>query len=200
MNIFRRSDGPDRTKVPVPLIAGEVFLCMVIIRYMLNFIISLYVDTEDAGSLSLRIFTMIFSLAMILVVINSVIGIASARPKAWRKVVRTSLILLAINATYRVLESFGIYSDSVMFDDTFLFVMTALTMAVMFLPSVRSFYLPPLTENPPLGSWIGYVFVKRLFPDATYSFVIGEDADDQTVPERPSGFHPLKGRRVRRSS
>ena len=161
-----RNKGHDKTKVPVPLIMGEIFLSVVIVRYMLSFTYTLYTIAEGVEEVAYRTFSLAFPVVMILLVVNSVIGIASAKPTSWRKVMRTTIILLVVNW---LRESFGI--AGVMFDDTFLIVITVLTMAVMMLPSVRRFYLPPMTENPPLTRWIGYIFLLPLFREADYEFV-----------------------------
>ena len=163
-----RNKGHDKTKVPVPLIVGEIFLSVVIVRYMLSFTYTLYTIAEGVEEVAYRAVSLAFPVVMILLVVNSVIGIASAKPTSWRKVMRTTIILLVVNW---LRESFGI--TGVMFDDTFLIVITVLTMAVMMLPSVRRFYLPPMTENPPLTRWIGYIFLMPLFKEADYEFVRG---------------------------
>ncbi len=170
MALRKRGEGPDRAKVPVLLAIGEFFLCLTIIRYMLNFLINLQIRVDDAGTMSLRIFSLMFSLAMILVTVSSVIGIASARPKSWRKVVRTSILLMLVNLGYEALQSMGMDLAGAVFDDLFLAIMTAITIGVMMLPSVRRFYLPPMTDDPPLSKWAGYVFATRLFPEATYRY------------------------------
>ena len=161
-----KNKGYDKTKVPAPLIIGEIFLSVVIMRYMLSFTYTLYTIAEGVEEVAYRAFSLVFPVIMILMVVNSVIGIASAKPTSWRKVMRTSIILLVVNW---LRESFSI--TGVMFDDTFLIVITALTMAVMMLPSVRRFYLPPMTENPPLTRWLGYIVLTPLFKDANYEFV-----------------------------
>ena len=171
MALRKGGKGSDRAKVPMVLAIGEFFLCLTIVRYMLNFLINLQMSVDDAGAMSVRIFSLMFSIAMILISVSSAIGIASARPKSWRKVVRTSILLLLVNLGYEALGSMGIELAGAVFDDLFLAVMTALTIGVMMLPSVRRFYLPPMTENPPLSKWAGYVFTTRLFPEATYRYV-----------------------------
>jgi hypothetical protein len=120
--------------------------------------------------MSFRIFSILFSLLMALMSVNSVIGIASARPKSWRKVMRTSILLLLVNLGYEALQSIGIELTGAVFDNLFLAIMTAMTIGVMMLPSVRRFYLPPMTDDPPLTKWAGYVFATRLFPEATYRY------------------------------
>ena len=170
MALWKKEEGPDRAKVPMALARWEFFLCLTIIRYMLNFLINLQISVDDAGTMSLRIFSLMFSLAMILVTVSSVFGIASARPKSWRKVVRTSILLLLVNLGYEALQRIGIELTGAVFDDLFLAIMTAITIGVMMLPSVRRFYLPPMTDDPPLSKWAGYVFATRLFPEATYRY------------------------------
>ena len=170
MALWRKEEGPVRAKVPVALAMGEFFLCLTIIRYMLNFLINMQISVEDAGTMSLRVFSLMFSLAMILMTVSSVIGIASARPKSWRKVMRTSILLLLVNLCYEALDSMGVELAGAMFDDLFLAIMTAMTIGAMMLPSVRRFYLPPMTEDPPLSKWAGYVFATKLFPEATYRY------------------------------
>ena len=161
-----RNKGHDKTKVPAPLIMGEIFLSVVIMRYMLSFTFTLYTIAEEVEEIAYRTLSLVFPVIMILIVVNSVIGIASAKPTSWRKVMRTSIVVLAVN---RLRDIFSI--TGVMFDDAFLIVITALTMAVMMLPSVRRFYLPPMAENPPLTRWIGYIFLTPLFKEADYEFV-----------------------------
>ncbi|MBR4226589.1 MAG: hypothetical protein IKR86_07480 [Candidatus Methanomethylophilaceae archaeon] len=170
MALWRKEEGPDRAKVPMALAIGEIFLCLTIIRYMLNFLINLQTSAEDAGAMSFKIFSILFSLLMALMSVSSVIGIASARPKSWRKVMRTSILLLLVNLGYEALQSMGIELTGAVFDNLFLAIMTGMTIGVMMLPSVRRFYLPPMTDDPPLSKWAGYVFATRLFPEATYRY------------------------------
>ncbi|MBR4227045.1 MAG: hypothetical protein IKR86_09860 [Candidatus Methanomethylophilaceae archaeon] len=188
--VCREGEGSfGRAKVPKPLLMGELFLCLVIVRYMMNFIIGLYIDVGSNWSLSIKILAMLFSLAMVLLAVSSVVGIASARPKSWRKVMRASIMLMMANTLYGVLDSVGVHFDGVVFDDLFLLVLTVLTLGLMLLPSVRRFYLPPLTNDPPLRIWIGYIFATPLFPDASYSFVTEDDRDkasDRRLPASAS--------------
>jgi hypothetical protein len=92
-------------------------------------------------------------------------------------------MLMMANTLYGVLDSVGVHFDGVVFDDLFLLVLTVLTLGLMLLPSVRRFYLPPLTDDPPLRIWIGYIFATPLFPDASYSFVT-EDYRDKASDRR----------------
>jgi hypothetical protein len=178
---LRKGKGQNKTKVPAPVIMGEILLTLVIIRYILNFCFYLHIITDEADEIASRAFAMVFSIVMLLLIVSSVIGIASAKPSSWRKVMRTSIILLVINKARDIIGMTG-----VTIDDTVLIIITALTMIMMMLPSVRRFYLPPMTENPPLTRWIGYIFVMPLFKEADFEFVREGDA----AAEKPSSAAP----------
>ncbi len=176
--------GSQGISVPLLLIIGEVLLGLAIFRYTVCFLTGAVVGWYDTMEMIASISMMVFNLAMLLLTADSIIGIASARPSSWRKVMRSSIILVSISLLYDFLEGIGIDYAFLAFQDYLIVPVVAVTILIMMLPSVRRFYTPPLAEMPPLKSWIGYIFFWPLLPRGTYRFSKGDSADkEESAPE-----------------
>ena len=173
----RTQGGISRARIPWLLVIGEILLGLAIYRYAVSFIIGTISDWDEVVGSVMTLLGLLFNLAMILLNVDSVIGIASAKPSSWRKAMRSSVILASISILYDILEWLGIDSGFIAFQNEFILPPVVATILIMMLPSVRRFYTPPLAEMPPLRSWVAYIFFWPLMPSGSYRFVYGEDAE-----------------------
>ena len=170
--------------IPWLLIVGEVLLCLSTLRYIVSFVVEITFGWETGSGMAMSVLGMLFNISMALLTVDSVMGIASARPRSWRKVMRVSLVMVASSLLYRVANMMGAGINYVMFNDEIMFPMVAATVVIMLLPSVREFYTAPLAEVPPLRRWLAYIFVWPLVPNGTYRFSDGKPEEGECTDGR----------------
>jgi len=179
MMLFRTEKNDDMVqgrKVPLVLFVTQILLVMIAVRYGLNFCFISFPDDVPLYRLVLNTAFVIFYVSMAVLTANAMLGLTSANLKSWRQAVRSAVILTIMSAFYEILEYFGIYSASVNFNLWFAAVLTASTLLIMFLPSVRKFYMPPMMEVPPAKEWVKYVIATPLVSSKGYRFSYDDDS------------------------
>lgn len=148
----------DLKKMPRALIVGELLLAFVLLRYLMNFT-SMVSPTEGEWiQVWANLQSIIVSLLMAVLTVSSIVGIPSAKPQAWRKVVRSAILLNIINWFYIYLENNAILISGVIFDARFVAILMIVVVVIMMLPQVRRFYTPPMIQVPPIRVWVRYIF------------------------------------------
>lgn len=168
-------------RMPLPLVAAELFLLVVCANYILN-IIGLACDLSihcDAGGGMFAEFSesisggspdwiMLFAplqkmgmiaidMALLMLTIGSLLGIASRRLSSWRKVTRC-----CVTFTVPLFLNMMVGSDS--FTRLFTLdpfataaVLSGMMLLMILSGSIRRFYAPVGAEMPPLRSWVAYI-------------------------------------------
>ncbi|AMK13311.1 hypothetical protein AUP07_0254 [methanogenic archaeon mixed culture ISO4-G1] len=165
-------------KTPKILLIGEFLLAVVLFRYLLNFT-SMVSPIEGSWlKVAVNLISIVLSLMLTILTVNSILGIPSARPQSWRVVVRASVILFITNFIYGFLEDMGLISTGIVFRIEYVGIIVVLVDIIMFLPSVRKYYTPPLSEIPPLKKWFMYLFNIPLIDAESYKFIYDGQAKD----------------------
>lgn len=157
----------EHERLPVPLYIAELFLFLIIAVYFMQLAVLGMGVTSDYGDIPISVLTFIIDVIMIIATVDAVMGVSSKRPSSWRKVMRGALLLFVFSIVGAVLGSAsatGLVAMSPLVVTAICIPMTA----IMFLRSVRSYYVPPMLEMPPLRRWIGYALFSQLFPARRY--------------------------------
>ncbi len=175
-------------KVPFVLIVAKFLLFLVVLRYVFSYVLLLASPIEPTPRLILvNGFSAVFSVGMAILAIDSMMGISSGRPKSWRKVMRSSISLFLVNAIFDVLNYYHITSSSQLFNTYFVGLIILVIFLIMCLPSVRSFYSPPMYPMPPLKDWMKFITFVPLIGAESYSFSY-EDPSSGNVHDLDEGL------------
>ena len=165
-------------KSPLILVVAELLLAVILMRYMSTFVF--IVSFPEAPSLKVLVsyaFSLILAVGMSTLTVNALLGIPSAKPRAWRKVMRSSVSLLAATLLIDLLSYFGYQSGGLQLSIPATIILSTSVFVVMCLPKVRMFYTPPMCECPPLKNWLMYATYIPLIGADTYKFAYGDETD-----------------------
>ena len=156
--------------MPPILLVVEVFIAFAILRNLVVFSISTFIfDPTYSMDLieDLKVLTMIFmSIASSILLIKTMFGLPSADRYAWRSSVRSMVFVILANLTYQFLGDD--YINVLSLEEIVLF--SAISILILMIPSVRSYYIPPMTELPPIKWWIRLCFMRPIDNDYDYRF------------------------------
>jgi len=162
-------------KMPPILLVGELLLAIVLLRYLLNFT-SMVSPTEGEWiQVWANLQSIVVYLIMSMMTVSSIIGVPSAKPQSWRKVVRSAIILFFMNGLYEYLENRNILLSGVVFDIRLMAILMVVVVVIMMLPQVRKFYTPPLMETPGIKVWIRYLFNIPMDMADSFKFKYADD-------------------------
>ena len=169
-------------KFPAVLIIGEIMLAIVLFRYLVNFT-SLVSPIDNPGlRMLINLISIVFSIAMAMLSVRAILGIPSARPESWCTVVRSSVTLFISNTVYGLLEANNILYAGFVFPIELIGINMVVVLAIMFLPSVRKYYTPALTNVPPIKEWVKFIFYLPLNDSQEYRFGYpGEEVDPELI-------------------
>ena len=180
--------GRGRKTMPLILVAAEVLLAIVLFRYF--FIITYCVCPTGYEWIELvpSFVSLTYSAAMSVLTVDAMFGIVSSKPVAWRKVVRSAMMLFITNLVYDVFMAMGAYTmgmfaSRLYIDDLTSLAIMIVILAIMFLPSVRKYYTPIMLDAPHLRDWILFVFGKKLFRVEAYKLIYATDDSGQMDEE-----------------
>ena len=169
--IGRQIEGHER--LPVPLYIAEFFLFLIIAVYFIQLAVLGMGITSDYGDVVISVLTYIIDVVMIIATVDAVLGISSKKPSSWRKVMRGALLLFVFSIVGAVLGSASA-TGLVALSPLFVTVVCIPIAAIMMMRSVRSYYVPPMLEMPPLGRWLSFVLFSQLFPARKYEIDYGD--------------------------
>ena len=174
----------ERKKSPLVLAVAQFFLVMILFQYMLRFFfLVMPMEEPTLRQLIVCTFSMIVSLGMGVLTINAMLGLPSARPKAWRKVMRSAIIMLLVNVFYDVVSKMGYTIGMTVLSTLVVAIIVFAVVIIMCLPHVRAFYTPPMYQMPPLRNWLNFLLWEPLIGAESYKFTYGE---------RPTDSHDLE--------
>ena len=175
------SDG-GRKRMPPVLILAEILFLIMVIRNILNF--TILIDPKDPSfrMVLLNLISLGICAVTTIMTVNGMMGMSSARPTCWRKIARSAFSLLFMAVYYNVLMEFGFIPHGIVMDNMVFLLMVIVVELIMFLPSVRRYYTPPMYRVPPMKEWIKYTLVAPLFAADGYELTYGDDGsyDDGT--------------------
>lgn len=163
--VGRQVEGHER--LPMPLYIAELFLFLIMAVYFMQLAVLGMGITSDYGDIPVSVLTYIIDVVMIIATVDAVMGISSKKPSSWRKVMRGAVLLFVfsvLTVTQGSLTATGLVALSPLI----VTVICIPVAAIMFMKSVRSYYVPPMLEMPKLHRWIAFVFFSQLFPARRY--------------------------------
>jgi len=156
--------------MPPILLVVEVFIAFAILRNLIVFSIATFIidpfivlDVEEELQILIMI---VMSIASSILLIKTMFGLPSADRYAWRASIRSIVFMILANLTYQFLGDDFINVLSL--EEIILF--SAISILILMIPSVRSYYIPPLTELPPIKWWIKLCFLRPIDNDYDYQF------------------------------
>jgi hypothetical protein len=126
---------------------------------------------------------------MSILVINSIMGLYTSKLRAWRKVVRSSIMLFITNQLYYYMEEYNMVSSGFIIDNGVAGIIVLITIIIMFLPSVREFYTPPMYKCPPLKSWLVFLVFAPNRRGETYRFSYPDSALESNEEDVTNNLH-----------
>ena len=168
-------------RMPFALVIAEAILALFVLRYCITFLTLSY----PAEMPPLRIIATFFSIGwivfMTILAINAMIGLPSARPQSWRKMMRAVFFILLTIILSTIGESIGLIFDSTTFPLETNLLMFIITFFIMLLPSVRRYYTPPMYDVPPISKWFMYAMWWPLIGAESYRL---KYADELPIPNK----------------
>lgn len=156
------------SKKPPVLILAEAVLLLLITLYICKIcFISMNIKSHELHPY-IQFFMFVFDMIMMFIALDAIMGISSKKPKAWRKVIRSTLIMLTITLLGTILQGHINLSSTIIVNVNIAIPIFIPLLILMFLPSVRAYYTPPMMENKPLSDWIRFIGYKPLYPHQKY--------------------------------
>lgn len=161
------SDG-GRKRMPLILLLGELLLFVMVVRNIINFTVLVMPQEPTFKVVLSNLFSTGFCAVTTIMAVNGMMGMSSARPGCWRKVVRSAFSLLFLAVYYNVLGQIGYVPRGIILDNWEFLIMAAVVGIIMFLPKVRRYYTPPMYPMPPMAEWLRYSINKPIFAANCY--------------------------------
>ena len=175
------SDG-GRKRMPFILVVGEILLFLMDIRNILNFTMMVSPHEPTFKVVLANLFSVGFCAFSTILAVNGMMGMSSARPASWRKVVRSAFTLLFLAMYHGVLTNYGYMYYGIVFNNWVFLAMVVIVEIIMFLPSVRRYYTPPMHRTPPMIDWLKYTLVTPLFAVENYELAYPDDDKSDSGP------------------
>ena len=143
------------SNMPMVLIIVEIALVVVLIRNIECFLfITFYIPSEPIDMFK-GVSAVVITLVMSIFTVETMIGLPSSKRSSWRTAVRTMILLVPTTLFYELTD----YGYVALSTNTILVVM-AVTLLIMFLPHVRRYYVPFMTEAHPLKDWLKLIVLR----------------------------------------
>ena len=152
--------------MPLVLLIAEINLTLMLSRNLSNFYTLTVYIKSDLISVATSVGLLSLTAVMTLLTINTMIGLPSSKKTSWRGAVRSTIVLIVSFTLFNLLKIDMFRSTAYWMP--FLALMVLL---ILFLPSVRRYYTPLMTEYPPLSDWIRYLTTFGHDPGDDYRFV-----------------------------
>lgn len=169
------------TKRPAGVIVAEVFLVFIMVIYFAKICVlsmGLFVEAPSDGPImSWNLLFLFAEVAMLFVTADSLMGLSSRRPKGWKKAARGAVLLLFFTLIGSFIRDSVVVSGLVTLNPLVVAPLVLIVMAVILLPSVRDYYVPPMESRKPLWAWIGFAAVSELYPAGTYRIRYDEERE-----------------------
>ncbi|MBQ7621737.1 MAG: hypothetical protein IJV02_04925 [Candidatus Methanomethylophilaceae archaeon] len=162
-------------KVPLVMYVLDVILAIVLTRNLWSFIVSiqsvkiiLYNPDQGIQYLYLLLSSIYISYSTMLTMMT----LQSAKKESWRAAARRMLIIGVMGF---VNEFLSIGTPVMLFRETMIVVTIAYI--ILFLPGVRKYYTPPLSEDKSILAWIRYILIKPKDWNYVYTFNYSKEKD-----------------------
>lgn len=173
--IVRLARGLRKGGVPLALKLAELFLLFVMGLYMVKICIIVNGMYVDFGRPYVSMFMFLVEVLMLVVTCDSVLVISSRRPKAWKKVVRASFLLVIFNLVAWMGLSQSTALGFVALNPALVTPFSLAILVIMFTRPVRSYYVPLMEDDRPLKDWFKSVFASPLYTSEGYRIIYEDD-------------------------
>ena len=129
----------------------------------------------DFGRPYVSMFMFLVEVLMLVVTCDSVLVISSRRPKAWKKVVRASFLLVIFNLVAWMGLSQSTALGFVALNPALVTPFSLAILVIMFTRPVRSYYVPLMEDDRPLKDWVKSVFASPLYTSEGYRIIYEDD-------------------------
>lgn len=180
------SDG-GRNRMPPVLVLAELLLLITVFRNIINFVIVVSPRDPTVSVVIVNLFSIGINAVSTLLAVNGMIGISSSRPKSWRKIARSGISLVMLDIYYYIMSVVGFTPRTIVMNSMVVIILMIVVELIVFLPSVRRYYTPPLFHVPPLKDWILFIGVRPLFSAESYKLAYPED-DEPSEKDSSSMF------------
>ena len=179
------SDG-GRNRMPPILVIAELLLLIMVFRNIINFVIAVSPRDPSVMVVIVNLVSIGTNVVSTMLAVNGMIGISSSRPKSWRKIARSGISLLFLDVYYYVMSLVGFIPRTMVMNSPVIIILIIVVEIIVFLPSVRRYYTPPLFHVPPLKDWILFIGVRPLFSAESYRLAYPDD--DEPSEKDPSSM------------
>lgn len=168
--------------MPPILLVVEVFMAIAILRNLNMFGVASFILTGDhdlgeylryGGIIALAAISSVFS-------VNTMFGLPSSNRYSWRSTIRTIVFLVISNIIYEYSGETYMNISSI----EQLIFLSAVSMIIMMLPAIRSYYVPPMHDRPPLIWWLKFCLLRPNDRHHSYEFSENNSAPAvEIIPE-----------------
>lgn len=173
--IVRLARGLRKGGVPAALKLAELFLLLIIGLYLVKICILVNGMYVDFGRPYVSMVMFFIEVLMLVVTSDSVLVIGSRRPRAWKKVVRASFLLVFFNLVAWFGLSGSTAAGFVAFNPLLVTPLSVIMLVMMFTRPIRSYYVPLMEDDKPLVDWIKYAFASPLYTAEGYRIIYDDD-------------------------
>lgn len=163
-----------RRSTPPALYVAMAFLLLVIALYFAKISVLTMGMISEYGQTLSTLLLFVIDVVMLMITVDSVMGVTSSRPASWRKVMRAAMLLFLFSLVGTYLEGSTAATFTTL-SPVLVAIISIPVGLIMFLRSVREFYVPPMLDCPPLRRWIGFALFSQLFPARRYRILYGDN-------------------------
>ena len=168
--LFRR-----RGEEPLILRFAELFLMFIISIYIAKICLLAFGMYLGYGLHRTSLLMFVVDIAMMFLTTDSLLAITSRRPKAWKKVVRASFLLVIFNLVAWMGLSQSTALGFVALNPALVTPFSLAILVIMFTRPVRSYYVPLMEDDRPLKDWVKSVFASPLYTSEGYRIIYEDD-------------------------
>lgn len=186
MTLFKRDENRLRgTKVPMALWVGKFLLFVMLFLYVMNMLAIVYPDNLSTTKLIINLIYVTYTVIASVLAADAFMGLTSSKLKAWRKVLRSALMMVLTALFTEALSHFGIMTSTIGIGLVGAVILSVLVAVIMFLPHVRRFYIPSVMDVPPVKEWILFIFAKPIVSAEEYRFTYDKPAEGAAEERKP---------------
>ena len=110
--------------------------------------------------------------------IRTMVKISRAERTSWGLACRTMFVQLFIIVMNKFILS-RMSQPLLDISETYVAIACVISIGILFLPSIRKRYVPPMMDMPPIKDWIPFIFYKNKDRKFRYAFGYDKDRPDQ---------------------
>lgn len=160
---------------PTALMVAEVFLMLIVGIYMTKMAMLAVGLHEGIGMHRTSLVVYIVEAAMLILTCDSLLVVSSRNPRAWKKMVRASTLLIVFNLIYWLGLSHSTAASFAVINPLLITPMAIFIILVMYWSPVRRYYTPIMEEERTLWQWFKYSWFSPLYTSESYRIMYEEE-------------------------